>query len=56
MHKPAVSIFLGFAGAGNVKESHVMPAQEGRLTEAKIKVVASYVWGLSNKPQPKAAP
>lgn len=26
-----------------------MPAQEGRLTEAQIKVLASYVWGLSNK-------
>lgn len=29
-----------------------MPAQEGRLTEAQIKVVAAYVWGLSNKPAP----
>jgi len=27
-----------------------MPAQEGRLTDAQIKVLASYVWGLSNKP------
>jgi cytochrome c oxidase cbb3-type subunit 3 len=36
----------------------VMPAQEGRLTEAQIRVVASYVWGLSNKPpvQPEAKP
>lgn len=25
-----------------------MPAQEGRLTEAQIRMVASYVWGLSN--------
>ncbi|MBS0452295.1 MAG: cytochrome-c oxidase, cbb3-type subunit III [Proteobacteria bacterium] len=29
-----------------------MPAQESRLTEAQIKVVAAYVWGLSNKPAP----
>jgi len=27
-----------------------MPAQEGRLTEAQIQVLASYVWGLSNRP------
>jgi cytochrome c oxidase cbb3-type subunit 3 len=42
----------------NGGKHNVMPAQEGRLTEAQIKVVASYVWGLSNKPQPvaKAAP
>jgi len=31
---------------------NVMPAQEGRLTEEQIKVVAAYVWGLSNKPAP----
>jgi len=33
---------------------NVMPPQEGRLTEAQIKVLASYVWGMSNKPQPAA--
>jgi cytochrome c oxidase cbb3-type subunit 3 len=27
---------------------NVMPAQEGKLTEAQIHVLASYVWGLSN--------
>jgi cytochrome c oxidase cbb3-type subunit 3 len=27
-----------------------MPGQQGRLTEAQIHVLASYVWGLSNKP------
>lgn len=27
-----------------------MPAQQGRLTEAQIRVLAAYVWGLSNKP------
>ncbi|MDR3451979.1 MAG: cytochrome-c oxidase, cbb3-type subunit III [Rhodoferax sp.] len=29
-----------------------MPAQESRLTEPQIHVLASYVWGLSNKPSP----
>ena len=33
----------------NGGKHNVMPGQEGRLTEAQIKVVASYVWGLSNK-------
>jgi cytochrome c oxidase cbb3-type subunit 3 len=28
---------------------NTMPAQEGRLTEEQIRVVAAYVWGLSNK-------
>jgi cytochrome c oxidase cbb3-type subunit 3 len=27
-----------------------MPAQEGKLTESQIHVMASYVWSLSNKP------
>lgn len=27
-----------------------MPAQEGKLTESQISVLASYVWSLSNKP------
>ncbi|VTU22002.1 cytochrome-c oxidase, cbb3-type subunit III [Variovorax sp. PBL-E5] len=39
----------------NNGKHNVMPAQEGRLTEAQIKVVASYVWGLSNTPAPKPA-
>jgi cytochrome c oxidase cbb3-type subunit III len=30
-----------------------MPAQAGKLTEAQIHVLASYVWGLSNKPVAK---
>jgi cytochrome c oxidase cbb3-type subunit 3 len=29
-----------------------MPAQQGKLTEAQIHVLTSYVWGLSNKPTP----
>ena len=32
--------------------SNEMPAQGGKLTEAQIHVLASYVWGLSNKPAP----
>ncbi len=31
---------------------NVMPAQEGKLTEAQIHVLTAYVWGLSNKPAP----
>ena len=30
---------------------NVMPAQADKLTEAQINVLASYVWGMSNKPQ-----
>jgi cytochrome c oxidase cbb3-type subunit 3 len=31
---------------------NVMPAQEGKLTDAQIHVLTAYVWGLSNKPVP----
>ena len=30
---------------------NVMPAQADKLTQAQINVLASYVWGMSNKPQ-----
>lgn len=30
---------------------NVMPSQAGKLTEAQINVLASYVWGMSNKSQ-----
>ncbi|MDM0045065.1 cytochrome-c oxidase, cbb3-type subunit III [Variovorax dokdonensis] len=33
----------------NNGKHNTMPAQEGRLTEAQIRVVGAYVWGLSNK-------
>jgi cytochrome c oxidase cbb3-type subunit 3 len=33
----------------NTGRTNQMPAQQGRLTEAQIHVLASYVWGLSNK-------
>jgi cytochrome c oxidase cbb3-type subunit III len=36
--------------AVNVGFNNHMPAQAGKLTEAQIGVLASYVWGLSNKP------
>ncbi|MFD0667143.1 cytochrome-c oxidase, cbb3-type subunit III [Ramlibacter sp. MAHUQ-53] len=34
---------------------NAMPAQEGKLTPEQIHVLASYVWGLSNKPAPTQA-
>ncbi|MET3464668.1 cytochrome-c oxidase, cbb3-type subunit III [Variovorax atrisoli] len=39
----------------NSGKHNEMPAQEGRLTEAQIRMVASYVWGLSNN-APAATP
>lgn len=36
-------------------KTNVMPAQASKLTEAQIHVLASYVWGLSNKPVASAA-
>ncbi|MFM2035500.1 MAG: hypothetical protein RL459_765 [Pseudomonadota bacterium] len=33
-----------------------MPAQEGKLTDSQIHVLASYVWSLSNKPGAPAKP
>jgi cytochrome c oxidase cbb3-type subunit 3 len=32
-----------------------MPAQAGKLTDAQLHVLASYVWGLSNNPSKVAA-
>lgn len=34
----------------NNGKTNIMPAQEGKLTDAQIHVLAAYVWGLSNKP------
>ena len=36
----------------NNGKTNEMPGQAGKLTDAQIHVLASYVWGLSNKPQP----
>lgn len=33
-------------------KTNVMPAQHGKLTDAQIHVLSSYVWGLSNKAVP----
>ena len=53
-------IWLYGGGAENVAEaiskgrSNVMPAQKDFLGEAKVHVLAAYVWGLSNVPVPDA--
>ncbi|AMO24757.1 cytochrome-c oxidase, cbb3-type subunit III [Ramlibacter solisilvae] len=36
----------------NTGKTNVMPAQEAKLTEAQIRVLAAYVWGLSNIKSP----
>ncbi|HEY1226086.1 MAG TPA: cytochrome-c oxidase, cbb3-type subunit III [Ramlibacter sp.] len=36
----------------NNGKTNVMPAQQGKLTDAQIHVLAAYVWGLSNKAVP----
>jgi cytochrome c oxidase cbb3-type subunit 3 len=36
-------------------KTNQMPAQEGKLTEAQIHVLTSYVWGLSHKGAPATA-
>ncbi|SFQ59694.1 cytochrome c oxidase cbb3-type subunit 3 [Variovorax sp. OK605] len=40
----------------NEGKHNEMPAQQGRLTEAQIKLLASYVWGFSNNQPPAASP
>lgn len=35
----------------NAGKTNEMPGQAGKLTDAQIHVLGSYVWGLSNKPQ-----
>ena len=37
----------------NTGKTNQMPPQQGRLTEAQIHVLASYVWGFSNKAAPR---
>lgn len=39
----------------NTGKTNQMPAQQGRLTEAQLHVLTSFVWGLSNKPGSSAA-
>jgi cytochrome c oxidase cbb3-type subunit 3 len=45
LHGYGEAAIMQMVNAGKHSE---MPAQEGRLTEAQIKLLASYVWGLSN--------
>ena len=49
LHGWGEGAIVGIINSGKVSD---MPAQGGRLTEAQIRVLASYVWGLSNKPAP----
>jgi cytochrome c oxidase cbb3-type subunit 3 len=44
---------LAITSMVNNGKTNVMPAQEGKLTDAQIHVLAAYVWGLSNKAQAK---
>ena len=46
LHGSGEAAILAMVNNGKVNQ---MPAQAGKLTEAQIHVLASYVWGLSNK-------
>lgn len=48
LHGFGENAITSIVNAGKVNQ---MPAQEGKLTDAQIHVLASYVWGLSNKGQ-----
>ncbi|CAN5781240.1 cytochrome-c oxidase, cbb3-type subunit III [soil metagenome] len=48
LHGYGEAAIVSMIGSG--KTSH-MPAQGDKLTETQIKLLASYVWGMSNKPQ-----
>ncbi|MDB5861294.1 MAG: cytochrome c oxidase, cbb3-type, subunit [Ramlibacter sp.] len=47
LHGYGEQAIVAMINNGKVNE---MPAQEGKLTDTQIHVLASYVWGLSNKP------
>jgi cytochrome c oxidase cbb3-type subunit III len=47
LHGYGEQAIMNMVNNGKVNQ---MPAQEGKLTEAQIHVLAAYVWGLSNKP------
>lgn len=49
LHGYGENAIMNMVNNGKVNQ---MPAQEGRLTETQIKVLASYVWGLSHRQQP----
>ena len=47
LHGWGQEAIIAIINSGKVSD---MPAQAGKLSEAQIQVLASYVWGLSNKP------
>jgi cytochrome c oxidase cbb3-type subunit 3 len=47
LHGWGEQAIINMVNNGKVNE---MPAQQGKLTDAQIHVLATYVWGLSNKP------
>jgi cytochrome c oxidase cbb3-type subunit 3 len=49
LHGYGVNAITEMVNQGKVNQ---MPAQGGRLTEAQIRVLASYVWAFSNHPDP----
>ena len=49
LHGYGEQAIIGIVNTGRTNE---MPAQEGKLTEAQIHVLGSYVWGMTNKPVP----
>jgi cytochrome c oxidase cbb3-type subunit 3 len=49
LHGWGEQAIVNMVNTGKVNE---MPAQQGKLTEAQIHVLATYVWGLSNKATP----
>jgi cytochrome c oxidase cbb3-type subunit III len=49
LHGYGEQAIIGIVNSG---KTNVMPGQAGKLTDAQIHVLASYVWGLSNKPAP----
>jgi cytochrome c oxidase cbb3-type subunit 3 len=51
LHGYGVNAITEVVNQGKVNQ---MPAQGGRLTEAQIRVLASYVWAFSNHPDPAA--
>jgi cytochrome c oxidase cbb3-type subunit 3 len=46
LHGYGEAAILAMVNGGKTNQ---MPAQADKLTEAQIHVLASYVWGLSNK-------
>lgn len=49
LHGYGEQAVISIVNSGRTNE---MPAQEGKLTDAQIHVLGSYVWGLSNKALP----